>query len=113
MNPAACLPGGTLPPTDTAQPIIQQVQSSEQQLVLNSQTGQSSSGRPDLTLSSGGGGGGSGSPGPTGSGTGQSSSSGEGNGNGEGEGEGEQTGQNTPNNQQGANNAPPQRRFCN
>jgi filamentous hemagglutinin family protein len=113
MNPAACVPGGTLPPTDTAQPIIQQVQSSEQQLVLNSQTGQSSSGRPDLTLSSGGSGGGGGSPGPTGSGsgTGQSSSSGEGNGNGEGEGE--QTGQNTPNNQQGANNAPTQPRYCN
>ncbi len=105
-NPAACVPGGPQN-SGAAQPIIQQVQSSEQQLVLNSQTGQSSSGRPDLTLGSGGGGGGgsSGTPGSP-SGTGQSSS-------GEGEGEGEQTGQNTPNNQQGANNAPPQRRFCN
>lgn len=103
-DPANCTDGAT--PGSTAQNLIGQVQSSEQQLVLNSQTGQGESGRPDLTLlqNSGGGGGGSGSN------SGNSSSSGE----GEGDGEGDQTGQ-TPqgNNQQGDNNAPQQRQYCN
>jgi filamentous hemagglutinin family protein len=104
-DPNACT-GGT--PSGNTQNLVGQVQSSEQQIVLNSQTGQSDSGRPDLNLlqnNNSSGGGGNANVGSAGSSSGNNGNSSDGNENGE------QTGQ-TPqnNNSQGNNNAT--NRYC-
>ena len=99
VNPSSCI-GGT-PSGDAGQGVVGQAQSGAQQVVLGTQTGQSDSGRPDLSLLqnlSGGGGG-----------TGGSSSSGD-----NSSSEGAQNGQ-TPqqgNSPQGTN-TPPTHNYCN
>jgi filamentous hemagglutinin family protein len=110
-DPNACT-GGT--PGGNTQDLVGQVQSSEQQIVLNSQTGQSDSGRPDLNLLSNNtnGGGGStnnNSPGSS-SGTGGNTDSSSGDNQDSGE---EQNGQNPQGNNPQSSTTPTQRRYCN
>jgi hypothetical protein len=108
-DPAACA-SGTPPSDGTSQAIIQQVQSSEQQVILNSQTGQSESGRPDLNALQAATG--SGGTGPSGGGSGGQTSGGT---QSSEENEGETSGQGSePNSQLGTSpQAPQQPRYCN